>query len=79
MKIQIFGTGCPKCRQLEANVREAVAGANLEASVEKITDVDEIMNMGVMMTPALAIDGVVKSAGKVLGKDEIARILQGEK
>jgi small redox-active disulfide protein 2 len=77
MKIQILGTGCPKCRQLEANAWEALRSAGLEASVEKITDVDAIMNMGVMMTPALAVDGVVKSAGKVLAKDEIARILQG--
>ncbi len=79
MKIQILGSGCPKCRQLEANAREALRGAGLEASVEKITDVDAIMNMGVMMTPALAVDGVVKSAGKVLAKDEIARLLQGGK
>ena len=79
MKIQILGTGCPKCRQLEANAREALRNAGLEASVEKITNVDAIMNMGVIMTPALAVDGVVKSAGKVLAKDEIARILQGGK
>jgi hypothetical protein len=45
--------------------------------VEKVTDLDEIMNMGVMMTPALAVDGTVKSAGRVLGRDEIVRILQG--
>jgi len=79
MKIQILGTGCPKCRQLEANTREALAGAGLEASVEKVTDLDEIIGMGVMMTPALAIDGVVKSAGKVLSKNEIVGILQGGK
>jgi len=79
MKVQILGTGCPKCRQLETNAREALRSAGLEASVEKVTDVDAIMNMGVMMTPALAVDGVVKSAGKVLGKEEIARILQGGK
>ena len=79
MKVQILGTGCPKCRQLEVNAREALRSAGLEASVEKVTDVDAIMNMGVMMTPALAVDGVVKSAGKVLGKEEIARILQGGK
>jgi small redox-active disulfide protein 2 len=79
MKIQILGTGCPKCRQLEANARDAVRSAGLEASVEKVTDVDKIVNMGVMMTPALAVDGEVKSAGKVLAKDEIARILQGGK
>ena len=76
MKIQILGSGCPKCRQLEANAREALKSLNLEATVEKITDLDAIMNMGVMMTPGLAIDGVVKSAGKLLGKEEIARLLQ---
>jgi small redox-active disulfide protein 2 len=79
MKIQILGTGCPKCRQLEANAREALRGSGLEGSVEKVTDVDEIMNMGVMMTPSLAVDGVVKSTGKVLAKGEITRILQGGK
>ena len=79
MKIQILGTGCPKCRQLEANARQALEGTGLLASVEKVTDVDQIMNMGVMMTPALAVDGVVKSAGKVLNKDEIIHILQGGK
>jgi small redox-active disulfide protein 2 len=79
MKIQILGTGCPKCRQLEANAREAAASLNLQATIEKVTDLNEIMNMGVMMTPGLAVDGVVKSAGKVLGKDEIARLLQGGK
>jgi len=76
MKIQILGSGCPKCRQLEANAREALKQMSLEASVEKVTDLDEIMNMGVMMTPALDVDGEVKSAGKVLNPDEITRILQ---
>ena len=79
MTIQILGTGCPKCRQLEANAREALASMSLEATVEKVTDLDAIMDMGVMMTPGLAVDGVVKSTGQVLGKDEIVRILQGGK
>ncbi len=79
MTIQILGTGCPKCRQLESNAREALAGMTLEAMVEKVTDLEQIMNMGVMITPALAVDGVVKSAGKVLTKSEIARILEGGK
>jgi len=79
MTIQILGTGCPKCRQLESNAREALAGMTLEATVEKVTDLDQIMNMGVMMTPALAVNGVVKSAGKVLTKSEIAQILEGGK
>ena len=77
MKIQILGTGCPKCRQIEANAREALAGTSLEASVEKVTDLDEIMNMGVMLTPALAVDGIVKSTGKVLSKEKIIEILSG--
>ena len=79
MTIQILGTGCPKCRQLESNAREALAGMTLEAMVEKVTDLEQIMNMGVMITPALAVDGVVKSTGKVLTKSEIARILEGGK
>jgi len=79
MKIQVLGTGCPKCQLLEANAREAAASLTVPATVEKVTDLDEIMNMGVMMTPALAVDGVVKSAGKLLSKDEIVGILQGKR
>jgi small redox-active disulfide protein 2 len=71
MVIQILGTGCPKCKALEANARKAIEEGAIEASIEKITSIDEIMEMGVMMTPALAIDGVVKSAGKILNKDQI--------
>jgi small redox-active disulfide protein 2 len=77
MTIQILGTGCPKCRQLESNARDALAGMTLDATVEKVTDLDQIMNMGVMITPALVVDGVVKSAGKVLSEGEIAQILAG--
>ena len=77
MTIQILGTGCPKCRQLESNARGALAGMTLDATVEKVTDLDQIMNMGVMITPALVVDGVVKSAGKVLSEGEIAQILAG--
>ncbi len=77
MKIQILGTGCPKCRQLEANAREAVAAKGVEAEVEKVTDIDQIMEMGVMMTPALVIDGEVRSVGKVLTVDQIAAQLKG--
>ena len=72
MKIQILGTGCPKCKQLEANAREAVAAKGVEAEIEKVTDIDQIMEMGVMMTPALVIDGEVRSVGKVLTVDQIA-------
>jgi small redox-active disulfide protein 2 len=71
MKIQILGTGCPKCQTLERNAREAAAKAGIAAEIVKVSDIDEIMNMGVMVTPALAVDGVVKKAGKVLTPDEI--------
>jgi small redox-active disulfide protein 2 len=79
MKVQVLGMGCAKCKLLEQHAREAVAELGLEAEIEKIADPDAIMDMGVMMTPALAIDGVVKSVGKVLTKDQIASYLQGGK
>ena len=76
MTIQILGTGCPKCKALEANAKSAIEKAGLEAEVVKISDVNEIMNMGVMMTPALAVDGTVKKAGKVLSVDEIVELVK---
>jgi small redox-active disulfide protein 2 len=79
MKVQILGTGCPKCKVLEENARKAIGELGLSAEIEKVTDVDTIMEMGVMMTPALAIDGDVKSAGKVLTKDQVAQMLKGGK
>jgi len=77
MKIQILGTGCPKCTQLETNARAAIASLGIAAEVEKVTDLDDIMNMGVMVTPALAVDGAVKSAGKLLAAEQIADMLRG--
>lgn len=79
MKIQILGPGCPKCKALEANAREAVATIGAAADFEKVTDIDAIMNMGVMMTPALVVDGQVKSIGRILSKEQIANILKGGK
>jgi len=79
MKVQILGTGCPKCLTLEANTRSAVAAEGIEATIEKITDIDEIMDMGVMITPALAIDGEVVSVGKVLNKDQVLALIKGAK
>jgi small redox-active disulfide protein 2 len=76
MKIQILGTGCPKCKQLAANAQAAIESAGLEAEIEKVTDINEIMGFGVMMTPALAIDGAVKSTGKVLGAEEIRKLIE---
>lgn len=76
MKIQIIGSGCPKCQALADNARQAAAEAGIQAEVEKVTESERIMAMGVMITPGLAIDGVVKSTGKLLAKSEIARLLE---
>lgn len=75
MRIQILGTGCPKCKTLAANVEEAVKKTGADAEIEKITSIADIAKFGVMMTPALAIDGDVKSVGKVLSADDIAKLL----
>ena len=74
-KIQILGTGCPKCKTLLANAEAAVTAAGIEATVEKVDQLADIMKMGVMITPALAVDGKVVSAGKVLGADDIKKFL----
>jgi len=75
MKVQVLGTGCAKCKTLFANAQEAVTAAGVEASVEKIEDIQRIIAFGVMITPALAIDGKVKIAGKILGADEIKKLI----
>ncbi|HTX73243.1 MAG TPA: thioredoxin family protein [Rectinemataceae bacterium] len=75
MKVQVVGSGCAKCKLLEQHAREAVATLGLDVQVEKVTDMTAIAAMGVMSTPALAVDGMVKSAGRVLSADEIARYL----
>lgn len=75
MKIQILGTGCPKCKELARRTEEAVQKLGLDAPVEKVTQIDEIMKFGILMTPALAIDGAVTVAGKVPSAAEIQTIL----
>jgi small redox-active disulfide protein 2 len=74
-KIQILGTGCPKCKKLAENAEAAAKDLGGEFDIEKITEINEIMKFGVMMTPALAIDGQVKAVGKVLSPDEIKSML----
>jgi len=74
--IKILGTGCKKCKQLEENAIKAVELACVEASVKKVTDINEIMNYGVMMTPALVINEEVKSLGRVLTSEEIINLLK---
>lgn len=75
MKIQILGSGCPKCQALAENTRQAAAQAGLEAEIEKVTDKGRIMEMGVLITPGLAVDGVLKSSGRLLSVDQIAALL----
>ncbi len=77
MKIEILGTGCTKCKALEKVAREAVAKIGGFHEVKKVEDIVDIMNYGVMSTPALAIDGVVKSSGKLLSVEEVIALMNG--
>ena len=74
-KIQILGTGCPKCNALTQNVKTAAQEMGIECQIEKVTEINEIMKFGVMMTPALVIDGQVKVVGKVLSPEQIKAML----
>jgi small redox-active disulfide protein 2 len=74
-KIQILGTGCPKCKKLAENAEAAAKAAGIEYELVKVTQINDIMAMGVMMTPALAIDGAVKTVGKVATPEEIKTYL----
>jgi len=71
MEIKILGSGCSKCQTTEKNVKEALAESGLEVRVDKVTDVMEIAKYGVFMTPAVVIDGKVKSVGKIPDTEEI--------
>ncbi len=75
MKIEVLGTGCAKCKTLYENVKKAVEMSGKEAEVVKVEDIPSIMKYGVMSTPALVVDGVVKFSGKVPGADEIRGML----
>lgn len=77
MKVQVLGTGCAKCKQLTANAQQALQELGLDVQVEKVEDLREIMKFKVMSTPALAIDGAVRSAGKVLTAAAVKELLQG--
>ena len=76
MKIQILGMGCSKCKMLSANVERAVQELGLRAEIEKVTEIQDIMKFQILMTPGLAIDGKVRSAGRVPSADEIKTMLQ---
>ncbi len=73
MKIEILGTGCAKCNKLEELAREVVAESGSDAEIVKVKDLNAIMGYGVMITPALVVNGEVKSAGKVPSKEEIKK------
>jgi len=76
MKIKVLGPGCPKCSEAEKNVRTALQESGVEASVEKVSDFQEIAKMGVFSTPAVVIDGQIKCVGSVPDKNEILKWLK---
>jgi len=75
MEIKVLGTGCPKCKTLEKNTRDAIAGLELDATISKVEDIVDIMSYGIMSTPALVIDGKVVVKGRVPSTDEIKVLL----
>jgi len=75
-KLQILGTGCPKCKKLAENTEAAAKELGIEYELVKVSEINEIMKFGVMMTPALAVDGEVKLVGKVPAPADIAAILE---
>ena len=77
ISVKILGTGCKKCQNLENKVRELVSSNNVDAVVEKVTDINEMMNYGIMMTPGLVINEKVVSAGIIPKDDQIIKWLKG--
>jgi len=77
VKIEILGTGCAKCRRMLANVQDAVKELGVPAEIVKVEDITEIMNRGVMLTPALIVDGEARVVGRVPRVDEVKEILGG--
>jgi small redox-active disulfide protein 2 len=75
VEIKILGTGCPKCKALEKNTREALEELGITAEIEKVTQINKIMEYDIMYTPGLVVNGEVKSSGKVLDKEDIKKIL----
>ncbi|MBN2433226.1 MAG: TM0996/MTH895 family glutaredoxin-like protein [Acidobacteria bacterium] len=75
-KIQILGTGCPKCAKLADTADAAARELGIEYELVKVTDINDILGFGVMMTPALAVDGEVKSVGRVPGSEEMKDVLR---
>jgi small redox-active disulfide protein 2 len=78
MTIKIPGPGCPQCKKLEENVRKAVIELNLSCEIEKVTDLNEIMEYGIMMTPCFTINKKIKSVGKILTPEQIMDFMSKE-
>jgi len=77
VKLEVFGTGCMKCKRLMKNVEKAIKDLGIEAEIEKIEDITAIMDRGIMLTPALVVDGEIKVSGRVADVNELKTILQG--
>ena len=77
MKIEVLGTGCPKCMSMEQNVKKALVDLSVQADVEKVTDIQQIIQRGVMSTPALVIDGTVVPQGKNPTVDQLKHLITG--
>ncbi len=77
MKIEVLGTGCPKCQSTEQNVRKALAELKIPAEVVKVTEIDAILARGVMFTPALVIDGKIVLQGKIPTVEQIKQLVRG--
>jgi small redox-active disulfide protein 2 len=78
MKIKILGSGCAKCKALEQRVRQLDERLNLQLDIEKVTDIKEMMQFGLLMTPGLVVDGVLRSSGTIPTDDQLAEWLKGE-
>lgn len=78
ISVKILGTGCTKCNTLEAKVREIVSQNEIDVTIEKITDINEMINYKIMMTPGLVVNEVVKSVGKIPNDDQIIKWIYGE-
>lgn len=76
MKIEILGTGCPKCMKLEEMVKKTINKMSIEAKITHIYDIDKILSYNVMMTPALVVNGVVKISGKLPSETDLEKLLQ---
>lgn len=76
MKIQILGTGCPRCKQTEENAMKAATDLGVEVDIEKVTDINKIIELGAMATPALAVNGEIKFSGRIPSVEEIKEVLK---